>query len=501
MKLKRFGFTAIMAGVVVALCSCQTETTDNFFQIDQAQYKTTFNQVRTSSMYKCEANQSGAVKILVVPVDFVGYSADDLPAGRVGTREQIGNVIFGDSPSENPNTEVQWESLKSFYDKSSYGKCKMSGYVGDWWHVDQTPTDFKNGASVQGLVSSVSAYYSSGYVAGFDPTEYDANDDGYIDLTILVYSCKQKVLGNSDDVFWAYTTQTSARADRTSPKVSRYIWMSQNFMFENGYWDGDTHNEWSNQQIANREAKLDAHTFIHETGHGLGLDDYYTYDDGDVEVMGMLDMMDMNVGDHNAYSKAVYGWTSPYVVEGRSTITINSFQKTGDSIIVPIRSKNWKENSYTLMDEYLIVEYDTVENLVQFDSLHKYAGSYPQWFTTDGVRVMHVDSRIGVFSHSTGNFIGYTQKTTIANTDNYIFLAHDNTLSRTVNGNRLLQLLGSDGNAMRGQATNATLFKQGSTFGFDTYKNFKMNDGSDLGFKFEITSIANGSCTIDFYVA
>lgn len=519
MKLKKHGFAVMALMLVSVLVSCVdtssessiNNSTDNFIQINQNQYKTTFNDLRTSYFYKAEANQKGDVKVLVVPVEFDDYLADGLPAGRVGTRHHIDQVVFGEGPDKDPETLVQWESLRSFYDKSSYGQTNMTGYVADWWRVNQKAKDFGKGASVQGLISEVSNYYANSIDPNVNPVEFDANKDGFIDLTILVYSCPTKISGKDDDVFWAYCTQTSARADRLKPKVSRYIWMSQTFMYDGGYWEGDTHNKWSSAQIAddvNFKQKLDAHTFIHESGHGLGLADYYSYDDGDISPTGQVDMMDHNVGDHNAYSKAILGWTNPYVVTGRASITINSFQKTGDSIIVPIRSLDWVQNSYTLLDEYLILEYDTVDNLVVFDSEHPYEGFYPQWFRTNGVRVFHADSRIGVFTKSGGNFVGYGKKTAIANEDNYVYLAHDNTPSRTVNGNRHLELLSVKGQGVRGASLDSDLFVQGSSFGYNTYTNFLMNtrsgdkgDKTPLGYKFEITAMTEDSCTIEFYVA
>jgi len=57
-------------------------------------------------------------------------------------------------------------------------------------------------------------------------------------------------------------------------------------------------------------------TIIHETGHALGLADYYDYDDsvGPRGGMGGLDIMDGVWGDHNAYSKWILGWLHPEVV-------------------------------------------------------------------------------------------------------------------------------------------------------------------------------------------
>ena len=55
---------------------------------------------------------------------------------------------------------------------------------------------------------------------------------------------------------------------------------------------------------------------IHETGHLLGLPDYYDYDAGTGPKGGVggWDMMDANWGDHNAFSKYLLGWIDPIVI-------------------------------------------------------------------------------------------------------------------------------------------------------------------------------------------
>jgi len=54
---------------------------------------------------------------------------------------------------------------------------------------------------------------------------------------------------------------------------------------------------------------------IHETGHALGLPDYYDYN-GDIGPdggVGGLDMMHGNWGDHNCFSKFMLDWLQPTV--------------------------------------------------------------------------------------------------------------------------------------------------------------------------------------------
>ncbi|MCR4397074.1 MAG: choice-of-anchor D domain-containing protein, partial [Candidatus Saccharicenans sp.] len=61
---------------------------------------------------------------------------------------------------------------------------------------------------------------------------------------------------------------------------------------------------------------------IHETGHALGLPDYYDYDAsvGPKGGLGGFDMMDASVYDHNAFSKFVLDWLTPAVFSSGSQV-------------------------------------------------------------------------------------------------------------------------------------------------------------------------------------
>ena len=114
-------------------------------------------------------------------------------------------------------------------------------------------------------------------------------------------------------------------------------------------------------------------------------DDYYDYDDttGPDGGLGGSDMMDYNIGDHNAYSKAILGWINPYVVDGYDiTLEIGKANATGDAIIV---TNKWND---TYFDEYLLIEYYTP------DGLNALEAGYSGQFTIPGIKIYHVSAAL-----------------------------------------------------------------------------------------------------------
>ena len=132
-----------------------------------------------------------------------------------------------------------------------------------------------------------------------------------------------------------------------------------------------------------KNISLNAETIIHETGHILGLDDYYDYDDqkGPDGGLGGGDMMDYNIGDHNPFSKILMGWVTPYVVTKSTTINLDSFASTGECILLI-------DEYSTIYDEYYLLDYYTP------NSLNKLEAGYNGLFSISGIRIYHVDARI-----------------------------------------------------------------------------------------------------------
>ena len=311
------------------------------------------------------------VHAMVVPF---GFTDDDLQARQTSDNiERFKTAFFG------TNEEIQAKgglySLAGFYQQSSYGQSNFEGQVLPTWVIyNGTTSQFASASGGNGGV------YASNYARNWYVTEYakenhgslgadahpltwfDANNDGYIDLIWVVYSKNYK----SSTDWWAYVTYTANPADRTNPNVKTLAWASMVFL-DNGYSGYDTH------------------TFIHETGHTYGLDDYYDYNDTWAP-MGGVDYMDHNLGDHSMFSKFTLGWTSPWVVDDDALITLRPGTTTGDCFILPSPDYNG-----TAFDEYFMLELMAPVGLAEQDYKNGY--SYTTGYSQPGIRITHVDNR------------------------------------------------------------------------------------------------------------
>lgn len=343
----------------------------------------------------------GNTKILVIPVQFLNAQFDnpetEQDEGQLA-RSIMNEAFFG-------NTEdTPWESLASYYKKASFGAQQISGEVTPIYTYNHNDTD-KNLPQLlaQSICNEAVNYFKQN--GTINAQEYDSDHDGYIDGVEIVYATTQltpSASGNdgTQDTWWNYCTNTSSAPNVSSPTPHRMFWSRYDFLTQKYYAD-------SEKGLADTNGnKVDPHTIIHETGHMMGAPDYYSYahDEGPA---GCVDMMDCNVGDHNAYTKMHYNWVAPMVIDGSAdnfTVTLHSFGETGEFIL--LRNTTEKPWNKTPFDEYLVLQYYTPTKLNEMDSngygewkdsqaqgggsAYGHAGTYAH----PGLQVFHADGRV-----------------------------------------------------------------------------------------------------------
>lgn len=420
----------------------------------------------------------GSQSVLVIPVTVKGYESN----ATAKTKSDIEKAFNGEAK------ETGWNSVNSFYAASSYGKFNLVATVTDWFACGHTAqeilaltTSDNPLKGIETVLDEAVAWYRQSTQS--DGAVFDKNHDGFLDAVWLVYSApdytNDKTLANATRTFWALSSWRGKKANESLPEPGSFSWGSYDFLYR-GY--GTT--------------SIDAHTYIHETGHLLGLEDYYDYD-RKCSPIGGIDMMDRNIIDHNSYSKFALGWVSPYLVSHAGTVTIRPVETSGDCVLIPT-SDGWSGNAF---DEYLMLEFYTADSLNKADSLAPYFGVFPQAYTKMGVRIYHVDSRLCLTSGSSKwNYIKKVAKNWLG----YSSLAHSNTASRSKNeGFRLIQTLDHSGvnqSLTSAASTNAALWSQGDTFSFSDFsQEFPtplMNNGAKMPYLLTFSSLNGTNVTI-----
>lgn len=419
-------------------------------------------------------NPQGNYEVLVIPVEFSGH---EFTAQKLTDLENVFN--------NQENTG--WQSVSSYYNTSSFGKLELSFKITEKVILSKDTTYYSrkndNGASI--LKEALDALDET-----IDFSKYDYNNDGFIDGIYIIYSAP--IYGtddyyyvdnyyyddsNEDDYYWAYVTWYEEEHDNPEDTTKydgkypyTYLFASVDFMYDNNY-----------TYFVNDEMKLDATTYIHETGHMLGLDDYYDYNEkmGSNQGLGGADMMDSTVGDHNPYSKLMLGWVKPTVITETQTITINPFESSGEFIMVLL------DYNSTYFSEYLLIDLYTATGL---NKLHADADNSLLYYNSEGtgasfgVRIYHVDSTIDN---------PYNENTYGSFTDN----------NNSVSKDPLIKLVEADGDKnfessyRKGCASENDLWQTGDVFS-EIQPNYTRHDGKSINFDISFDNVTANSATI-----
>lgn len=424
-------------------------------------------------------SSAGAQGLLVIPVTIRGYEEN----ATAETKSDLEKTFNGLS------TETGWESVQSFYSASSYGKLALSAFVTDWYDSGFSAPEINAMNSISNPVQGTRTILFGG-VSWFKETypeeaaSFDRDNDGFLDAVWLVYSAPDFIaepsLTDETQTFWALSSWTDAQSDLVSPSANNFSWASFDFMYR-GY--GKT--------------ALDAHTYIHETGHLLGLEDYYDCD-RKCTPMGGIDMMDRNVIDHSAYSKFALGWSSPFYADHPGTLTLRPGVSSGDCVLFPT-SNGWNGSAF---DEYILMELYSPTGLNQADSQTPCEGIYPSSYTELGLRIYHVDSRLCLYAD--GRKKAYVDTMPLLPESTYAY-AQSNTPSRSKDSRfRLLQLLDQSGiNQANSPAvsTNASMWGEGDDFSLLDYQgefalSGRMNCGAFFRYQIAFSGLSEEGITL-----
>jgi M6 family metalloprotease-like protein len=293
---------------------------------------------------KIEASSSmpttGLVRIFVLPIAFSDYPSNNSIAS-------LRRTIFGEG---NPDY-YPCDGLRTFYLRSSYGQLELTGAVLDWYTTPYPRSEVRmDDAGREALIVEALNYHKA---RGHDFSQYDNNGDAVTDYFAVIWTGPS---GDWATFWWGYQTWFQSNFELDGKRFFMYSWQAEGNVRPNSF---------------------SPYALIHETGHALGLPDYYDYDPsvGPKGGVGQIDIMDGMRGDHNCFSKCLLGWMTPvFVGSGSHTAVLRESALYPDAVI-------FMPNVTGIYSEFFIVQNRSL------------AGN-DKGLPGKGLLVWHVDARV-----------------------------------------------------------------------------------------------------------
>jgi len=404
---------------------------------------------------------TGTVRTFTLLIDFNDYPHND----TLNSQPLVQGRIFG---AGDANVSAPYESYREFYLRSSYNQLDLQGAVLGWYRAGYNRSAMaQTTAGREALIKEAIAYFNGGAGGNHDFSVYDATGDSKVDFFSVVWSGPDNGWAN---FWWGYQTAfTDEVFTADGLTLGKYCWQ-----WESRYRDAGN--------VLHYDGPFSPKTLIHEQGHGLGLPDYYDYDDavGPRGGVGGLDMMDW-VGDHNCYSKWLLDWITPEII---------------DTTAVPAATKTLRDQSVLAnKNDALVVmpgaafpdmtapfgEFFMIQNR-QLTGNDQYRDSYPPGGTAygidgSGLLIWHVDSRL--------------------DSSNFDYL-YDNSFTE----HKMLRLMEADGLEEIETAADANagdFYVAGRTLEPTTTPNTSWYNGIWTNFGIRNISATNPSMTLDIY--
>lgn len=286
------------------------------------------------------------------------------------------------------------ESLRAYYQRASFGKLNISGdfieyeapHKRSWYNnADQSNDILYQEALDHWKDQIIKKWKESGEAESSGLTDlqylnsylkkYDQDGDLRIDGCYLACAGGNTGWGTQ---WWAYRVDTTATIG--SYQLSNVVQVV------------DTQSD----KPGNDNIEDYLETFIHETGHYLGLDDYYSYGNAGVEKIRTFAMMNNNHGDQDGFAKMLLGWLpteSVHYVDENETVSLRPFAETGDvAIILPKEEKD----QYGIYSQFILAEHFkyTLNDRIKYEYLNNEKGKKFKAAPQEGLRFYHVYARL-----------------------------------------------------------------------------------------------------------
>jgi M6 family metalloprotease-like protein len=280
--------------------------------------------------------------VLKVPVLLVRFKNTDTTTLR--DTALYDSLLLGAAP---PSGRAY--TVRTFYEEMSQGLFSVQGVVIGWIALDSSDSWYAGGGTCDGLCFSAHiAQLIREAVTKAGPTvdwsQFDSDGDGVVDLVWLIQPKPGAECGYSGDI-WAhrfyYSGWTGAPLATQSPARNGGTVTIDDYTIQSGV--GGVVNNGSSIAGCDPSQPMPPGTIAHETGHGLGLPDFYDTNPADQDnsegigewgLMGSGNWARQGSPAHmEAFSLAQLGWVTVAPVTTSRTYHLGPVE-TADSVLL-----------------------------------------------------------------------------------------------------------------------------------------------------------------------
>ena len=378
-------------------------------------------QKQSSNTKSAKAKAATGSKGLVI---LVSYSDLDFS----NSRDNIYNLLNQKNYSYNGATG----SAKDYFESSSTGQYSPTFDVFGPYKLDNTRSyyggnnssgDDKNPAQ---MVVDACAKLAADATANVDFSDYDTDNDGYVDNVFIYYAGNNEAEGGPSSSIWphrwvVYPGYVSGQTTYDGVTIYDYACTSE---FKGSY--GTT--------------RCGIGTFTHEFSHVLGLPDLYITDYGsNHKTLGSFDIMDAggynNSGNtpptYSAYERFYTGWLTPTILNSADAYKLGELQSTNKAYIITSTGKhnmngqNPNPSTFYLLENRQQTGWDTyleahgmMITKVTYDSYTWYANTVNNSSYSMGVDIIEAGGDRG-YETSSDLFPGTSRVTSYSPYNNY----------------------------------------------------------------------------------
>ncbi len=320
----------------------------------------------------------GSPKALVILAEF-SDTLFHIPNTKATFDKYLNKEELFDKDGDDADMYLNYGSVKRYFKDMSFGQYTPQFDLCGPVRLDKSSKHYGAGSSSSERYLELLADACAAVDSEVDFSQYDANNDGYIDLVIVVYAgYSAAISGNSSDCIHPKSGVAYSSKTFDGKSICRFALNSE--LFYNPQW------------FATRDYCINGiGVFCHEFAHCLGLPDlyptpgtqaYYTIDHN-LDYWSLMDAGEYTYNSYcptalTAWERETFGWLEIDTLKTADDITLKTLDNGGKAFRVV---NDASENA---------CEYYILEN-IQNDGWNTYLYGH-------GMTVMHIDYRADRFS-------------------------------------------------------------------------------------------------------